>query len=254
MDATGNVYIADSGDDAIKEWNAATQTVTTLVSSGLKQPVGRGGGQLGQRLHSPMPATTSIKEWNAKRSTVSTLVSTGLYDPAGVAVDASGNVYIADPGGYAIEEWSRRDRRRSATLVSTWGNGTVLAWRWTVRATCTSSIPATYAREGVECRDARRSSTLVSSGLNYAGWRRGGRTGNVYIADTGHNAIKELPRAFMPGGAVSEGAAAGSGTQSLPVLPTSESLTGLFAPGSDQAWLTIGSVSGVRVPFSFSAE
>ena len=44
-------------------------------------------------------------------------------------------------------------------------------------------------------------------------------SGNVYIADTGNNAIKELPRAFVPGGAVSEGAAAGSDAL-LPVLPT----------------------------------
>ena len=34
--AAGNVYIADTGNNAIKEWNAATQTVTTLVSSGLQ--------------------------------------------------------------------------------------------------------------------------------------------------------------------------------------------------------------------------
>ena len=35
VDAAGNVYIADSGNNAIKEWNATTQHVTTLVSSGL---------------------------------------------------------------------------------------------------------------------------------------------------------------------------------------------------------------------------
>ena len=34
VDGAGNVYIADTGDNAIKEWNATTQTVTTLVSAG----------------------------------------------------------------------------------------------------------------------------------------------------------------------------------------------------------------------------
>ena len=54
--------------------------------------------------------------------------------------------------------------------------------------------------------------------------------GNVYIADTCNNAIKERPRAFVPGGPVSEGAAAGSDQLLLPVLPTTESLTGALRP------------------------
>ena len=57
----------------------------------------------------------------------------------------------------------------------------------------------------------------------------------------------------MPGGAVSEGGAAGS-DQLLPVLPSTESLSGLFAPSSDQAWLTLGNSSGGVIPFSFPAN
>jgi hypothetical protein len=38
VDGAGNVYIADSGNSAIKEWAAANNTVTTLVSSGLGYP------------------------------------------------------------------------------------------------------------------------------------------------------------------------------------------------------------------------
>ena len=40
VDGAGNVYIADTSNNAIKEWNAATNTVTTLVSSGLSYPSG----------------------------------------------------------------------------------------------------------------------------------------------------------------------------------------------------------------------
>ena len=40
VDGSGNVYIADTGNNAIKEWNASTQAVTTLVSSGLNNPYG----------------------------------------------------------------------------------------------------------------------------------------------------------------------------------------------------------------------
>ena len=40
VDGAGNVYIADTSHNAIKEWNATTQQVTTLVSSGLSGPFG----------------------------------------------------------------------------------------------------------------------------------------------------------------------------------------------------------------------
>ena len=40
VDGSGNVYIADTGNNAIKEWVAANNTVTTLVSSGLNRPCG----------------------------------------------------------------------------------------------------------------------------------------------------------------------------------------------------------------------
>ena len=35
VDGQGNVYIADTGHNAVKEWNRATQQIVTLISSGL---------------------------------------------------------------------------------------------------------------------------------------------------------------------------------------------------------------------------
>jgi len=40
VDGSGNIYVADSGNSTVKEWNAATQQVSTLVSTGLKAPCG----------------------------------------------------------------------------------------------------------------------------------------------------------------------------------------------------------------------
>ena len=78
-------------------------------------------------------------------------------------------------------------------------------------------------------------------------------SGNVYIADTGNDMIKALPRVYIPGNAFNESAAAGSDTM-YPVLPTTASLTGVFAPTSDQEWLKIDQVSNGVVRLSFSAN
>ncbi|HKB36826.1 MAG TPA: BACON domain-containing carbohydrate-binding protein, partial [Gemmataceae bacterium] len=40
VDGSGNVFFADTGNNAIKEWRAATQTVSTLVDTGLSVPYG----------------------------------------------------------------------------------------------------------------------------------------------------------------------------------------------------------------------
>jgi hypothetical protein len=98
----------------------------------------------------------------------------------------------------------------------------------------------------------RTVSTLVSSGLVSPVGVAVGGAGNVYIADGSNEVVKELPRAFVPGGPITEGFAAGS--DALPVLPTTESLTGIFAPTSDQSWLTIGNISNGVINFAFTAN
>jgi hypothetical protein len=78
-------------------------------------------------------------------------------------------------------------------------------------------------------------------------------TGNVYISDLNHSAVKELPYAFVDPTTKSEPAAAGS--DALPVvLPSTADLGGPFAPSSDQSWLTITGVTGGVVNFNFASN
>ena len=121
-----------------------------------------------------------------------------------MAVDGSGNVYIADT---AIKEWNA-----STNTVT----------------------------------------TLVSKGLNSPQGVAVDGSGNVYIADTNHNAVKELPRAYVNTTPVTE--TSGAGSDQLSIVPSTANLTGIFAPTSDQGWLTIGSVTAGVVNFSFSAN
>jgi hypothetical protein len=47
LDASGNVYIADSGNNAIKEWIPSSSTTATLLAGGIKYPSGVAVDELG---------------------------------------------------------------------------------------------------------------------------------------------------------------------------------------------------------------
>ncbi|MEZ4365468.1 MAG: hypothetical protein R2939_04160 [Kofleriaceae bacterium] len=74
LDGLGNVYIADSGNARVRKVTAATGVITTLAGSGVVGDTGDGG----------------------------LAVAAQLKQPAGVAVAASGDVYIADYGAHRV--------------------------------------------------------------------------------------------------------------------------------------------------------
>ena len=134
VNALGNVYIADGGPmfvlsgsssvNAIKEWNTATQMLSTLLS-----PVTTQGGQFSMavdrsgNVYFVDTQANELKEWSAATQTVSTLVSSGLSDPTDVWVDATGNVYITENDG-TILEWNAATQTL-VTPASSSGAGSV---------------------------------------------------------------------------------------------------------------------------------
>ncbi len=68
LDAAGNIYIADSGNNKIRKVTASTGIITTIAGTGTSNYTGNGG-----------KATAA-----------------NLAGPLGLAVDPSGNIYIAD--------------------------------------------------------------------------------------------------------------------------------------------------------------
>jgi DNA-binding beta-propeller fold protein YncE len=83
VDAAGNLFIADSGNNRIRKVSASTGVITTVAG------VGEGGG-LTTFAGDGGPATSA---W--------------LNQPFGLAVDASGNLFIADSGNDRIRALRR---------------------------------------------------------------------------------------------------------------------------------------------------
>jgi len=245
VDGAGNVYIADTSNNAVKKWTLASNTVTTLVSSGLSDPTGVALDGAGNVYIANYGG--AIGKWTAATSNSTTLVSSGLSQPYGVAVDGEGNVYIADTGHDVIKEWTASNRTATRLIssglhypygVAVGGTGNVY-----IADSGNNAIKLWAAANG-------NVTTLVSTGLNQPQGVAVDGAGNIYIADTGNSAIKELPNAFVDPTPKLETAAAGN--DALPeVLPASVILLAPFVPTSDQPWLTISGITNGVVSFSF---
>src|SRR5439155_2350 len=130
LDASGNLYIADQDNCRIRKVDAATRSITTVAVNGCFN-FGGGGAATGASLLYPAavapPARGTIycSDYSGNRSclpapraaNITTVAGNGslgfagdggaatgasLYYPAGVALDASGNLYIADSDNYRI--------------------------------------------------------------------------------------------------------------------------------------------------------
>ena len=249
VDGAGNVFIADTYNNAIKKWTPASGNVTTLVSSGLNFPSSVAVDSSGNVFIADR-SNNAIKKWNAGNNSVSNIVTTGLNLPNGVAVDVAGNVYIADTYNNAIKKWTA-------------ANNTV-----TTLANSGLNLPMGLAVDGagnVYAADRNNNAvkkwtvtsnsvtTLIATGLNLPNSVAVDGAGHVYVVDTFNQIIKELPRAFVDQAPRTVGNAAGSNTLS-PVLPTTVNLLAPFTPTSNQPWLTINGSSAGVVNFSVTAN
>jgi sugar lactone lactonase YvrE len=288
VDTQGNVYIADTANNAVKRWNAATGQVTVLVT-GLNAPAGVAVDGQGN-VYIADTGNNAIREWIAGTQQVRTLVSSALNGPTGVAVDALGNVYIADSGNQAVEEWNAASGQVSvlvnsvietptAVAVDALGNvyiadsanNAVFEWNVTGGQATTLvsglSAPAGVAVDGqgnVYIADTghnalkqwnaatQQVTVLISSGLTGPAGLAVDGSGNVYLAGTGDSLVKKLSFAYLALGSPASNESAAGGTDSVAalVLPPSTPVSA----ASDQPWLTVASLTGGTLSFSFTAN
>ncbi len=290
LDSQGNVYIADTGDSAVKEWVASSQVVNALISSGLSSPYGVAVDTQGN-VYVADSKDNDIKEWTLSNKTVIILVSSGLSTPFGIAVDKNGNVYFSDSGHNTIKEWVAATKTVS-TLVSAGlsgprgvaldslgnlyfadtGNNAIKEWSAVSKSVTTLvssglSGPSGVAVDGegnVYIADSGNNAmkrwspstllvtTLVSTGLKSPAGVAVDTQGNLYIADAGDSVVDKVVLAYLSLGATSrtEVAAAGTDSVSVQTLPSTEALV----VSSNQTWLTITNTAGGTIGFSFTAN
>ena len=132
-DAIGNLYFADTGNNRIRKVDGATGTISTLVGSGMGGFSGDGGPAQIATLSQPRcvvrdstgslyitdTSNHRVRRVDAATGTITTVAGTGvagfsgdagaaisarLNNPRGLAVDASGNLFIADSGNHRIRK------------------------------------------------------------------------------------------------------------------------------------------------------
>jgi sugar lactone lactonase YvrE len=153
VDGSGNVYVADHNNSAVKEMPAgcASSSCVTTLGGGFSLPFGvtvDGSGNV----YVADTYNSAVKEMPAgcASSSCVTTLGGGFSYPWSVTVDGSGNVYVADYDNNAVKE---------------------------MPAGCTSS----------SCVTTLGGEFNHPSGVGLDG------SGNVYVADSGNGAVKEMP-------------------------------------------------------------
>src|SRR5438876_301183 len=133
LDASGNLYIADQFNHRIQNGSAASGVITTVAGNGGLVFAGDGGAATGASLNQPRgvaldasgnlyiadQSNLRIRKVDAASGIITTVAGNGspafagdggaatsasLNEPSGVALDASGNLYIADQFNHRIRK------------------------------------------------------------------------------------------------------------------------------------------------------
>ncbi len=148
VDSSGNVYIADTSNHRVRRVDASTGNISTIAGTGTAGNTGDGAAATSATLDSPRAAAVDasgnvyIADTGNNRirrvdtsgniaafAGTGTVGSTGdggaatsatLSNPRGVAVDASGNVYIADTSNHRV----RKVDASTGNISTVTGDGT----------------------------------------------------------------------------------------------------------------------------------
>src|SRR5208282_2597529 len=97
-DANGNLFVADTGNNRVLEFSSPFAQCTSLPCVGAPASLVFGQGSAGNNF-----TTDDCYDGQSGNPAVS---AGGLCEPAGVAVDSSGNLWVADAGNNRVLEYA----------------------------------------------------------------------------------------------------------------------------------------------------
>jgi DNA-binding beta-propeller fold protein YncE len=282
VDSSGNVFVADPGNNAVKEIEAvggvvSSSSAVNTIGSGFNQPSGVAVDAIGNVFVGDS-GNNAVKEIVAVGGVVSSssavnTIGSGFNQPSGVAVDAIGDVFVADSGNNAVKEIvAVGGAVSSSSAVNTIGSGFNQPSGVAVDAIGNVFVadPGNNAvKEIVAVGGVVSSSSTVStigSGFIVPAAVAVDSAGNVFVADNGDGVVKKI---IAVGGVISSSStvtAIGSGF-SMPISVAVDSTDNVFVadPGNNAVkeivaasqklpTIAVGNASAAfSIPFTFDA-
>jgi|GEM_PF-6775484 len=229
VDSSGNIYIADSGDHAVKMIDAVSHGVST-VRSDFKQPVGVAVDNNGNIYIADQDANC-ITKMDASGNNIASLAQ-GMWDPIAVAVSGDGRYVctingstrgliredtiagtgaglgaFVNPMGLAVDNsgiiyLSETDANRVIKYTPA-GSNTTAGSQTTVMEGVNRPIGITLDSNGsiivavsgenaIRVKDTNNRTTVLGYGLNNPCGVAVDRNHNIYVADAGSQSVKVM--------------------------------------------------------------
>ncbi len=190
VDASGNLFVADAGNNKITEYST-TGTVTTFTVA--NTPVGIAFDASGNAYVLEQGNNSVVKYTGGMSGTATTGFITGLNTPGGIAVDASGNIYITNTGneqikkfpptGGATATWTVNDFTLLGSLVT---GGIAVDASGNVYVAVNNINIFAGAYDGIDVFSSTGTYNVSYTGFNNLYGISIDASGNIYLADAGN--------------------------------------------------------------------
>ncbi|MGA2962599.1 MAG: NHL repeat-containing protein, partial [Candidatus Korobacteraceae bacterium] len=200
VDGSGNVFVADPNDSAVKEIPSGclTSSCVQTLGGGFSAPFGVAVDGSGNVFVADTSnnAVKEIPPGCTASSCVITLAAAytsggGFSAPSGVAVDGSGNVFVADNGNSAVKEILAAG---GYTTVNTLAGGFSYPEDVAVDGSGNLFVADTgnHAVEEIVTAGGYTTVNALASGFNFPRGVAVDGSGNVFVADDGNNSVEEI--------------------------------------------------------------